>query len=831
MAVDGSLKFDTKVDTSGFQKGANGIKQSCNSMISSFKKLSAAIGIAFGIAAIVQFSKESIKASNDIENAMIGLKSIVEGQGRSFEKATAFIEDYTSDGLIYATDAVTAYKNLLARGYNDDQIQKVLLAFKNSATFGRQAALSHGEAVKSATEGIKNENSILVDNAGVTKNVSMMWKDYAKSIGVGVDSLTKQQKIQAEVNGIMEETKYMMGDAAKASGTFSGAVSQLGNSMKEMKGAFGAFLKPILSLVIPVINQAVLALTRFFNMLAQISTLLFGKKVFAAEQAKEQEKAVGGTVENEKELAKAVDKTNKKLGQTQSGFDELFILSKKTEENTGDLAPDVPDLGGGGNTGGDAELGGGVTISPEVERFVNWLKEMLKLLQDINFDKLKKSLEGLKKAFEPFTKSLFDGIEWAYKNIFVPLSKFTIEEVLPRYLDILAIAVDGLGFAFGQHMKNYQQFFDEFLKPIAEYAAPLFLEFLDKFKIKLQEFSDMIKDSEVFDDLREILSKVYEYLVPIFKKLIDIAAWFADFKLSSVFIDLEYKFKDLEDAIGLVADLLNGDFSGAWEHFKDLMIDNKIDKAKEQLTLLKEKFNEVKDSVVNFVSEWAKQVAIMFDEWRIKISAWWEKDVAPWFTLEKWKGIFDNIVKSLSAFWGNFSSVWGKSISDWWSKEVMPWFTVEKWLGLGKNIIDGIVSGFKSGLDFLGEIWSSFTSGFSFGAKGKASSPYSADYNANIRAYSFPTLPTIPKLARGAVLPPNREFMAIVGDQKHGTNIEAPLATIVEAFETALNKRGSDQPKGETRVQMILNGKPIGEFVIDYINSIAEATNMTPILI
>ena len=34
--------------------------------------------------------------------------------------------------------------------------------------------------------------------------------------------------------------------------------------------------------------------------------------------------------------------------------------------------------------------------------------------------------------------------------------------------------------------------------------------------------------------------------------------------------------------------------------------------------------------------------------------------------------------------------------------------------------------------------------------------------------------PLIPKLARGAVLPPNREFLAVLGDQKHGRNLEAP---------------------------------------------------------
>ena len=41
--------------------------------------------------------------------------------------------------------------------------------------------------------------------------------------------------------------------------------------------------------------------------------------------------------------------------------------------------------------------------------------------------------------------------------------------------------------------------------------------------------------------------------------------------------------------------------------------------------------------------------------------------------------------------------------------------------------------------------------------------------------------PKIPLLAKGAVLPANKPFLAMVGDQRHGTNVEAPLATIQEA--------------------------------------------------
>lgn len=47
----------------------------------------------------------------------------------------------------------------------------------------------------------------------------------------------------------------------------------------------------------------------------------------------------------------------------------------------------------------------------------------------------------------------------------------------------------------------------------------------------------------------------------------------------------------------------------------------------------------------------------------------------------------------------------------------------------------------------------------------------------------------LPRLAQGAVIPPNREFLAVLGDQRSGTNIEAPLSTIEEAVENVLNRR------------------------------------------
>lgn len=66
---------------------------------------------------------------------------------------------------------------------------------------------------------------------------------------------------------------------------------------------------------------------------------------------------------------------------------------------------------------------------------------------------------------------------------------------------------------------------------------------------------------------------------------------------------------------------------------------------------------------------------------------------------------------------------------------------------------------------------------------------------AGIKPFNWITwrapVPQIPKLAKGAVIPPRSEFMAILGDQKRGVNIETPLDTMVEAFNKALDERGN----------------------------------------
>ena len=60
---------------------------------------------------------------------------------------------------------------------------------------------------------------------------------------------------------------------------------------------------------------------------------------------------------------------------------------------------------------------------------------------------------------------------------------------------------------------------------------------------------------------------------------------------------------------------------------------------------------------------------------------------------------------------------------------------------------------------------------------------------------ALPALP-VPALAGGAVIPANRRFLAMLGDQRSGTNVEAPLDTIKQAVAEVLNgfAGGGEQP-------------------------------------
>ena len=206
---------------------------------------------------MVEAVNTGIDAYNRMMAASQGLESVA--AFREVSGAEEALKGLT-DAFLDTASASAALKNLLSRGYSLDQAVGTINRLKDAAAFGRQASLGFADAVVSATEGIKNENSVLVDNAGVTKNVARMWEEYAKARGLVTTQLTTAQKIEAEYAGIMQETAGQVGDLAKMSGTLAGAQAEAANSSLLLSQALGSSMAPTVELGTQIWNGLVSAL-------------------------------------------------------------------------------------------------------------------------------------------------------------------------------------------------------------------------------------------------------------------------------------------------------------------------------------------------------------------------------------------------------------------------------------------------------------------------------------------------------------------------------------------------------------------------------------------
>lgn len=228
--------------------------------------------------------------------------------------------------------------------------------------------------------------------------------------------------------------------------------------------------------------------------------------------------------------------------------------------------------------------------------------------------------------------------------------------------------------------------------------------------------------------------------------------------------------------------------------------------------------------------------------WDTDIEDWWTNHVKPWFSNEKWENdIYTPWETYRNKKWKDLIKWWDDSMKDWWDNHVVPWFKEDKWKeqfekvqkvakevaeATHKDVTDWVqkiedfvvascdtmISKVEELIEKLREAISlaeevklggggsgGFSSrGSTSGNSGGGGAPRSSggrttpfmpmldimhfEDNLGMSAFQFP------ELATGAVIPPNNRFLAVLGDQKSGVNIETPLATMVEAFRNVMDE-------------------------------------------
>ena len=147
---------------------------------------------------------------------------------------------------------------------------------------------------------------------------------------------------------------------------------------------------------------------------------------------------------------------------------------------------------------------------------------------------------------------------------------------------------------------------------------------------------------------------------------------------------------------------------------------------------------------------------------------------------------------------GAFSDDWGKA----WDGVKQTFSSV---VNIMIDIAEAFVNGFIDGINFIIRGLNSLSLDIPEGVPIVGGTTF----GVNIPTISRVTLP---RLAQGAVIPPNREFLAVLGDQKSGTNIETPLSTMIEAFRTALREMGYGG-NGQNEAYLMLDDEILGKII------------------
>ena len=199
-----------------------------------------------------------------------------------------------------------------------------------------------------------------------------------------------------------------------------------------------------------------------------------------------------------------------------------------------------------------------------------------------------------------------------------------------------------------------------------------------------------------------------------------------------------------------------------------------------------------------FSGKWDDFVAGWNDFWdsvAFCAQEWWKSVTTEWTNF--WNGIVDkfNALKSgLSQAWDAFWTGLSDRVGDIWNGIVNTVKgAVNSLIGFINGMISAVVGGLNSAIDALNSLsvdipdWVPVVGGNRLGF-----------------SIGHVTAPQIPYLAQGSVIPANREFLAVLGDQSHGTNVEAPLDTIKQAVAEVMEDLQAGQMAGFEAVVSVL---------------------------
>lgn len=263
---------------------------------------------------------------------------------------------------------------------------------------------------------------------------------------------------------------------------------QFANSLAQIKSNLMIAFTPIYNFILPAINALMSALSVATQYIASFISAIFGKTFNQSKQATQglidAKEAMGAYGDSAKAAGKAAKDA---LGL--AGIDEINTLGSND---------DGADSGGGG-TSKVPQL---VTPSLDTSSVDSSMKKLIDNIKayfkTFNFEPLIASFNKVKTAIEPIINNLGKIIKWFLVEILDPLAHWTISDLLPAFLNLLAGALNFLNPILEVFMSLGKWLWDEFLQPIASWTGGVIVDTLNWLADALTNIGNWISENKPF---------------------------------------------------------------------------------------------------------------------------------------------------------------------------------------------------------------------------------------------------------------------------------------------------------------------------------------------
>lgn len=369
---------------------------------------------------------------------------------------------------------------------------------------------------------------------------------------------------------------------------------------------------------------------------------------------------------------------------------------------------------------------------------------------NLNFYPLLESISNLTSTFAPILESIGNVLEWIYNNIVLPMLKWLIETGIPTVINLVS---DLAGF-----FANHQSIIEAFgAALIGAFAAAKIAGLASRIAGSITTVASFIKGLiALMTGSSGIMGGIKAIATAVGPGGIFIAAVTACIAIGVLLYKNWDKIKEVAGKV--------------WDWIKNKTI-----------TFVNTISSGLKNLASKIVSIWDN----------IKSSAH-QKWTAIWSTVGNLVGrIKDGIVERFTSAKDKVVEIFG-GIKD----------TI-------RNILNKVIGIVNSAIGTVNSAIGGIESAMSFGPW-EIPTPFGSK-TIGFSA-SFPRVPTVPYLAKGAVIPPRSEFLAVLGDQKQGNNIEAPESLLRKIVR---EESGGQQSGGNVRFTAQINRRTVFDEIIE----------------